>query len=310
MRILITGGVGFLGSALTDILQHTNYEVRVYDSLIYEEQYRKPVPFVFGDVRDKEKFKEQLDWADVCVHLAALVGDGACALNPLVATEVNYEAVEFLANNFNGRVINLSSCSVYGASDGILTEDSPTNPLSLYASMKLKTEALFENKNAITFRLGTLFGLGDSYSRVRLDLVLNTLTAKAVTEHALKVFGGDQYRPLLHVRDAAQTIANNLDTPFTGIYNLNLENIKILTLAERIQKYIPDTDIDVVETTFEDSRNYKVSSQKAIEGIGFKPRLSITDGIIEVRNLLQEHRVKDINNPRYSNVGFLGANRG
>lgn len=307
MKILIVGGCGFLGGALTDILQQTDHDLRVYDNLTFEETYRKDIPFVLGDVRDKAKLKEQLDWADAVVFLAAIVGDGACALNPLVATEVNYEAIEFLVNNFDGRIVWPSSCSIYGASDNLLTEDSPTNPLSLYASMKLKAEKLFENKNAMIFRLGTLFGLSDIYSRPRLDLVLNTLTAKAVSEHKIKVFGGEQYRPLLHVKDAAQAIADNITTNHTGIFNLHSENVKIIDLAKEVQKRVPGTKLDIVETSFEDSRNYKVDSQKAIDTFGFRPKRSTGDGIREVKALLESGRIKNINNPRYTNQGFLAT---
>lgn len=305
MKIAILGGAGFLGGAVTDLLADSGHEVRVYDCLLYEEAYVKDVDFVFGDVRDRPRLQEQLDWADACIVLAAIVGDGACALMPSEATEINYDAVEYIANNFDGRIIFMSSCSVYGASDGLLDESSATNALSLYASTKLKAEALLADKNAIIFRLGTLFGLGDSYSRPRLDLVLNTLTAKALSDHRLRIFGGEQYRPLLHVRDAARAIAQNLETDHTGVFNLHRSNIKILDLAREVQAQVPGTELEIVETTFEDSRNYRVTSRKAVDAFGFIPTLTVTDGIEEVKQLLESGRLKRIDNPRYSNAGFL-----
>lgn len=304
MNVLITGGAGYLGGAVTDLIKDHN--VRVYDSLLFEEDYLKNVPFIYGDIRDKKKLKEQLDWADAVVWLAALVGDGACALNPVITMEVNQEMVKWLADNFDGRIIFMSTCSVYGARDGELNEDSPTNPLSVYAATKLASEYYLRDKNAIIFRLGTLFGLGDKYSRIRLDLVVNTLTARAVNEKKLTVFGGNQYRPLLHVRDAAEAIIHNLETDYKGVYNLHSENVSILELANSVRDVVP-CGLEIVETTFEDSRNYRANSDKA-RAIGFDPQLVATDGIEEVRNLIEEGRIKDLNNPRYSNQGFMELN--
>ncbi len=305
MKVLITGGAGYLGGALTDLLLKTKHEVRVYDALMYEEAYLKEVPFVLGDIRNKAHLKEQLKWADAVVWLAAIVGDGACALNPDISTEVNQETVKWLARNFDGRIIFMSTCSVYGAQDGILSEGSPTDPLSVYAVTKLAAEKYLQDKNAIIFRLGTLFGLGDTYSRIRLDLVVNTLTTRAIIDGKLKVFGGEQYRPLLHVKDAAQAVADNLETDHAGIFNLHKENVKILDLAREVEKEIPDIEFEIVEMKFQDSRNYKASSQKALDAFGFSPQYGAIDGIKEVKKLISERRIKDLNNPRYSNQGYL-----
>lgn len=305
MKVLITGGAGYLGGALTDILMNSEHEVRVYDGLLFEESYLKEVPFVFGDIRNKEHLKEQLDWADAVVWLAALVGDGACALNPEISTELNQEMVKWLAENFDGRIIFMSTCSVYGEHDALLDESSPTGPLSVYATTKLAAEDYLIDKNAIIFRLGTLFGLSDHYARIRLDLVVNTLTTRAVIDRKLKVFGGEQWRPLLHVRDAAQAIADNLTTSHTGIFNLHNENIKIIDLAKQVEKYVPGIEMEIVDMKFQDARNYKVTSQKAKDTFGFKPKYTAEDGIKEVKKLIEEKRIKDVNNPRYSNQGYL-----
>jgi nucleoside-diphosphate-sugar epimerase len=303
VKTLIVGGAGYVGGALTDIL--TGHEVRVYDNLTYEESYQKDIPFIFGDVRDREKLKEYLDWAEAVVWLAAIVGDGACAINPALTKEVNHDSVKWLSENFDGRIIFMSTCSVYGAQDGILTEDSPTNPLSLYAQTKLEAESYLKDKNAIIFRLGTLFGLGDSYSRIRLDLVVNTLTARAISDGELTVFGGEQYRPLLHVKDVAQMIAKSIETDHVGIYNLHQDNMTIKKLAELVRAYIP-CKLNMVETTFEDSRNYRVSSKKA-ESVGFERKHEVLDGVMELKELFEEGRIKDMNNKRYSNEGFLNV---
>ena len=135
--------------------------------------------------------------------MAALVGDGACSINPELTFEINSESVKFLAENFKKRIVFLSTCSVYGAQDGILDETSSINPLSEYASSKVQAEEYLQNSDAIIFRLGTLFGISDEFSRIRLDLVVNILVTKALTEGKLTVFGGEQWRPLLHVNDVA-----------------------------------------------------------------------------------------------------------
>lgn len=305
MKVLIVGGAGYIGGALTDILLKTKHELRVYDALLYEESYLKDVPFVYGDIRDRKKLKEQLKWADAVVWLAALVGDGACAINPEVSIELNQDSVKWLADNFSGRIVFMSTCSVYGEHDMVLDETAPTNPLSVYASTKLAAEDHLKGKNAITFRLGTIFGLGDSFARIRLDLVLNTLTTRAIVDGKFKVFGGEQWRPLLHVRDAAQAIADNLETTHTGIYNLHYENVKIIDLANAVKRHIPDLEMEIVDIKFQDARNYKANSDKARKDFNFKPRLTAEDGIEEVKELITGHRIKDVNNPRYSNQSFL-----
>lgn len=306
MKVLVCGGSGYIGGALTDILRDDNHEFRVYDSLVYEEAYLKPVDFVRGDIREHKKLKKQLEWADCVVWLAALVGDGACAINPSLTKEINQDSVQWLADNFDSRIIFMSTCSVYGARDGLLDEDSPTNPLSVYAATKLAAEDYLKDKNAIIFRLGTLFGLGDNYSRIRLDLVVNTLTARAISEGKLTVFGGEQYRPLLHVKDAARAIVDNLESEYTGIYNLHHENWKISDLAELVSTFT-SAKIEHVMTSFEDSRNYKVNSDKA-RAIGFNPRYMVDDGVTELKALFEEGRIKDLNNVRYNNQGFLNGN--
>jgi len=305
MKVLVVGGAGYVGGALTDILMKSNHEVRVYDALLYEESYRKPVDFVFGDVRDYKKLQPQLNWADIVVWLAALVGDPACALNPDVSIEINQNTVKYLAEHFKGRIIFLSTCSVYGARDGILDETSPINPLSVYATTKLEAESYLKDKNALIFRLGTLFGVGDEFSRIRLDLVVNTMTVRAHMVGKISVFGGDQFRPLLHVRDAAKTIVENLETKHTGIYNLHKQNVRIIDLAYQIRNHFPDLIVEHVERKFEDTRNYRVSSDKAKNTLGFNPVYSIDDGIEQIKALLEQGRLRDTENPRYTNQKFL-----
>ena len=305
MNVLVVGGAGYIGGALTDELSRMPHKVRVYDALLYEEAYRKPVDFVFGDIRDRAKLAAELARADVVVWLAALVGDGACQLHPEVSVEFNQESVKWLAEQYSGRIIYLSTCSVYGAQDGVLDETSPVNPLSVYAVTKLAAEGYLRDRNAIIFRLGTLFGVGDLFSRVRLDLVVNVLTVRAASRGEITVFGGEQFRPLLHVKDVALAVAAAIDSSRTGTFNLNRQNVRIIDLAYQIRNHFPDLVINTTEMKFQDARNYRVSSEKARQQLGFSPRYSIDDGIEEVKALVLDGRLRDLNNPRYANQEYL-----
>lgn len=293
-NILCVGGAGYIGGAITDLLPN----VRVYDNLLYEHEYRKDVDFVLGDIRDRDKLKKHLDWADAVIWLAAIVGDGACAADPELTQEINADSVKWLSENFDGRIIFPSTCSVYGAQDGLLDENSPTNPLSVYASTKLEAEGYLKNNNAVIFRLGTVFGVSDEYSRVRLDLVVNTMTARAFTEGKLKVFGGEQWRPLIHVKDIAVAMIHMLDSDYKGVMNLSTQNVKIVDLGKKVAQ-ITGAEIETEDIKFEDSRNYRVKSTQVPHPT------SIDTGIKELLEVMP--RIKEPKSPRYSNHAFMEA---
>lgn len=304
MKVLIVGGAGYVGGGIVDLLSKEN-EVTVYDSLIYENSYRKNVDFIFGDIRDYKKINNILDQYDAVIWLAALVGDGACAINPALTHEINSETVKNLAKNFKGKIVFLSTCSVYGAQEGILDESSEVNPLSEYASSKLIAEKYLADSDSIIFRLGTLFGIGDKFSRIRLDLVVNILTTKAYIDKKMSVFGGEQWRPLLHVKDVANAIAHTLDTQTNGVFNLHYKNFKIIEIANEIKNKISDVEIETTPLPFQDARNYQVSSDKLRDATGFQATVDLTQGINEMYELISSNRIKDINDPRYSNQNFL-----
>jgi nucleoside-diphosphate-sugar epimerase len=304
MKILVVGGAGYVGGGIVDTLSEKN-EITVYDSLIYESTYRKDVNFIYGDIRDYKKINSILNNFDAVVWLAALVGDGACSINPTLTHEINSETVKNLVKNFNGKIIFLSTCSVYGAQEGVLDENSEVNPLSEYASSKLIAEKYLEESDAIIFRLGTLFGISDQFSRIRLDLVVNILTTKALVDKKMSVFGGDQWRPLLHVKDVANAIDHNISSNTKGIFNLHYKNFKIIEIAEKIKEKISDVSIETTPLPFQDARNYQVSSGKLKLETGFEASIEITQGIEEMYNLISSNRIKDINDPRYSNQNFL-----
>ena len=304
MNILIVGGAGYVGGGIVDKLKK-HHQVTVYDSLIYEESYRKDVNFVYGDVRDQSKLLKLLKSNDAVIWLAALVGDGACAINPELTFEINSDSVKFLVENFKKRIVFLSTCSVYGAQDGILNEDSSINPLSEYASSKVQAEEYLKGSNSIIFRLGTLFGISDEFSRIRLDLVVNILVTKALTEGKLTVFGGEQWRPLLHVNDVANAIEQTIDSETNGIFNLHYKNFKIIDIANEIIQKVPSAIIETTPMKFQDARNYQVSSEKLFNSTGFKAEVDLKSGIKEVFDLISNNRIKDVNHIRYSNQNYL-----
>ena len=304
MNILIVGGAGYVGGGIVDKLKK-HHQVTVYDSLIYEESYRKDVNFVYGDVRDQSKLLKLFKNHDAVIWLAALVGDGACAINPELTFEINSDSVKFLAENFKKRIVFLSTCSVYGAQDGILNEDSSINPLSEYASSKVQAEEYLKESNSIIFRLGTLFGISDEFSRIRLDLVVNILVTKALTEGKLTVFGGEQWRPLLHVNDVANAIEQTIDSETNGIFNLHYKNFKIIDIAEAIVNKVDSAIIETTPMKFQDARNYQVSSEKLMNETGFKAEIDLNTGINEIYDLIANKRIKNVNHKRYSNQNFL-----
>jgi nucleoside-diphosphate-sugar epimerase len=304
--ILIVGASGYVGGYLVDYLSSMNYNILVYDNLLYEERFLKNINFVYGDIRDKKKLSKILTNYDTVILLAAIVGDGACAIDPYLTQSINEDAPKWLCDNYGGKICFLSTASVYGINNNLIDENALTNPLSVYAETKLAAEQyiLKNSKNPLVFRLGTLFGLGDEHSRIRLDLVVNILTMRAVLGETLKVFGGDQWRPLLHVRDVSSAIEFGLKNNISGLYNLHYDNYRICDIAKEIQRVISNTKVELHDLKFEDLRNYKVSSN-AYRKLGWMPKLTLEDGILQIQKIIKENRIKNLNSPIYSNVDFI-----
>lgn len=301
-KVLVVGGAGYIGGAVTDILLKEGIPFSVYDNLLYENQYLKPVDFIFGDVRDQEKLASILPNYSHVIWLAAIVGDGACAIRPDLTVQVNQNSVEWLAKNYQGRIIFLSTCSVYGQNDNEVDENSLLNPLSLYAKTKIEAEKYLANSNSLVFRLGTVFGVSDTYARIRMDLAVNYMTARAITNGKLTIFGGNQWRPLVHVKNVAEAIVSSLEKPLKGVYNISGLNYKIADLGEEIAK-ITNSKIEYVDIKFEDLRNYHVSVTKANQAgiLPFKHLLTVADGVREMSDLVFSGRIKYTDNDIYSN---------
>lgn len=302
INVLVVGGAGYIGGAVTDILIKRNIPFTVYDKLLYEYQYLKPVDFIYGDIRDTKKLKQLLPKYTHVIWLAAIVGDAACQIKPELTIETNQTSVKWLSENYNGRIVYTSTCSVYGQNDDEVDEESMLNPLSLYAKTKVEAEKFLKDKNSLIFRLGTVFGVSDTYSRLRMDLVVNYMTANAVTKGKLSVFGGSQWRPLIHVRNVAEAIVNNLERPVRGIYNLSTLNYQIKDLAKEVSK-ITGCKIKYVKQKFEDQRNYHVSTTKAAKNgiLNFKKVYTIADGVKQIYDLIKSKRLKYTENDIYFN---------
>ena len=306
MKILITGGAGYVGGHLVDRLIADGHEVIVFDSLFYEDQYLKPIKFVFGDIRDADKLLELIHGVDLVIWLAALVGDPACAIDPELTEEINTHSLKPFLQNYSGKLIFISTCSVYGAQDVLLDENSEVNPLSVYAATKLQTEILLKNRPLTwILRLGTLFGISDAWSRIRLDLAVNVLTQKALMDKKLEMFGGDQWRPFLHVKDVGNTIALNLENFPQGVYNLASSNITITDLVHEIASKFSEIEIVKTNLSFQDSRNYRVSTAKAKKDLILPEFLTIEDGILEIKSALNDGRIPNPNSVRFKNASVL-----
>lgn len=306
MKILVTGGAGYVGGHLVDQLILDGHDVHVVDSLFYEDQFLKPVKFTYGDVRDTKLMAELSHDVDCVVWLAALVGDPACSIDPRISEEINTTALSNFVKQYLGKLVFISTCSVYGAQNELLDELAPTKPLSVYASTKLASEAILaDRKETLILRLGTLFGVGDNWSRLRLDLAVNVLTQKAYLENELEMFGGEQWRPFLHVKDVGNIIALNMVDFKSGTFNLASENVTISELVQRIVRHLPNINIKSTPLSFQDARNYRVSSKKAHTELQMPQFISIDTGIEEMISILQDGRIPRPAANRFKNVAAL-----
>lgn len=293
MKVLVVGGAGYIGGAVTDILTKRKIPCTVYDTLLYEQHFLKPVDFIAGDIRDSKKLKKVLKNYTHVIWLAAIVGDPACKVRPELTIAINRDAVSTLAKNFRGRIVFLSTCSVYGENSAEADENTEPNPLSLYAQTKLAAEKVLKTSNAIIFRLGTVFGVSDEFSRLRMDLAVNYMTARAVTNGELSIFGGTQWRPFIHVRNVAEAVVHALASKKKGAYNLSTMNYQISDLGKEIAR-ITGCKIKYADAKFQDARNYYVSTKKAKRDgvLKFDKVLTIADGVKQIRDLVESGRIK------------------
>ncbi len=306
-KVLMVGGSGYIGGLTSDLLIKNNFEVTVYDNLLYENRFLKPINFIYGDIRDTKKLHEISKDFDIIVLMAALVGDPACSVDHNLTEEINFKAIKNFCDVISSdkHLIFMSTCSVYGAQDGLLNEESNTNPLSSYASTKLASEKYILRKGGTVFRLGTVFGLGDTYSRLRMDLVVNVLTMKAIQYGEITINGGDQWRPIIAVKDIGEYIVEACVKKYSGIFILSKENILIRELGEKIAKLIPNTKLNYTQISFQDARNYRVDNSKSLSIFDYKPIVSVEEEVSRMINMFSEKRIKDPEEITYHNGIFL-----
>ena len=306
-RVLLIGGAGYIGGLTTDELIKNGFDITVYDNLLYENRYLKDIKFIYGDIRETNKIVEISKDFDIIILMAALVGDPACSTDPELAEEINYTAIKNLAEAIplDKHIVFLSTCSVFGAQNTLLDELSCTNPLSVYASTKLRSETHITQRNGTIFRLGTVFGLGDTYSRIRMDLVVNVLTMKALKYGEISINGGEQWRPIISVEDISEYIVEASKRKLSGTYILSYKNVMIRELGEELASIIPNTKINYTDISFQDARNYKVDNSKSLSIFEYKPKVSVETEVKRMMKMFKEQRIKNPEDIIYNNGAYL-----
>lgn len=321
-RALVIGGAGYIGSALLPRLLDMGYEVRVLDLLIYGVEPIRPwlddprLEVIQADFRQIDRVVSAMQGVDAVIHLGAIVGDPACALDEGLTTEINLMATRMIAEVAKGYGVRYfvfaSTCSVYGASEQALDEYSPLKPNSIYARSKAASEKVLlamadETFAPVILRFSTVYGLSGRY---RFDLVVNLLTAKAVLDGEITIFGGNQWRSFVHVEDAARSVMHVLAAPLETvrgqIFNVGSDdqNYSINQIGDMIHSFVPNSDITNKGDEV-DPNNYRVAFSKIRKILGFTPEWTVEQGIQQVLEEVRSGRVKDYKLPEYSNIKFL-----
>jgi nucleoside-diphosphate-sugar epimerase len=307
MKVLVVGGAGYIGGLTTNKLVKAGHNVTVFDRLLYESRFLKKVKFIYGDIRDTDAVLAAAKNMTVVVLMAALVGDPACSVNPELSEEINYRAIMNICQKLplTVHVIFMSTCSVYGAQNGVLTEESPTAPLSVYADTKLRAERHVKEREGAIFRLGTVFGMGDTHSRIRMDLVVNVLTMKAHLYGKISINGGEQWRPIIAVKDIASYLVEAVAEKYTGTFILAKENVTMKELGNRICSILPDIAVEYNGIPSQDARNYKVAVDKALNTFRHKPAVTVEEEVFQMWKMFKEQRIKDPEEILYNNGGYI-----
>ncbi|MFN8828522.1 MAG: NAD-dependent epimerase/dehydratase family protein [Labrys sp. (in: a-proteobacteria)] len=310
MKILVTGAAGYIGTTLVPAFLADGHEVVAMDTFTRNQnvfgQYCVDPMFtpVRGDVRDERLMREWLAKVDVVVPLAAIVGAPLCAQDPVSATSINLDAVRMMLAHLSPqqRVLYPTTNSGYGIGESgqFCTEETPLRPISLYGTTKVDAEkAVLDSGRGVTLRLATVFGMSP---RMRVDLLVNDFTYRAVTDRAVVIYEGHFKRNYIHIRDVARAFQHCLeryDTMRGEAYNVGLSdaNLSKIELCERIRQIVPDfVFLNAPIGEDPDKRDYIVSNAK-IEATGWRPRHSLEDGI---RELVRGYKM--IRNVAFSNV--------
>jgi nucleoside-diphosphate-sugar epimerase len=323
MKVTVAGGSGYIGALLCAELIEAGHEVTALDALIHgqddvaEKLELEGVELIRADVRDADARERALTGSDALVHLAAIVGDPACARDPELSAEVNVEGTRLMIEDAKrlgvSRVVFASTCSNYGRMDDPtkpIDETGELRPVSLYAEQKVGIEkSLLEDEtpgfSATCLRFATVYGVAP---RMRFDLTVNEFTRDLWAGRKLEVFGELFWRPYIHVADAARAVALVLSKPTEEVggevFNAGHsdENYRKLDLVELILERLGRGDVEYVHRD-EDPRDYKVSFEKIKDRLGFEPRMRVPDGIDEIVRGLEENVFADAFASRYSNIG-------
>lgn len=321
MRVLITGGAGYVGSTLAPLLLAAGHKVRVLDRLSYGGESLLGVwshpgfEFTGGDIRDRETLRQTVRECDAVVHLAAIVGDPACAREPETARAVNLDASMNLIEESRKagvqRFVFASTCSNYGKMKDprqFVNEDSELQPVSLYAETKVAVEKLLLESAGdgwcpTPLRFATVFGVSP---RMRFDLTVNEFTMEMIMRKHLIVFGEQFWRPYVHVFDAARGIALILSAPAQAVagrvFNVGStdQNLQKQQIVELIRPLAPDAKIEFVHKN-EDPRDYRVSFDRILGELGYNTTRSVVEGIVEVAKLVRTGAISNLADSRYRN---------
>jgi nucleoside-diphosphate-sugar epimerase len=309
-KIFVTGGAGYVGSVLVPKLLQLDYQVKVLDLFIYGSHVLDSVKDnpnleqIKGDIRDRELIEREIRGCDAVIHLACISNDPSFELDPELGKSINYDSFLGLVDVSKEvgvkRFIFASSSSVYGLrEEENVTEDLPLNPLTDYSKYKAMCEEVLLGKrapgfSALILRPATVCGYSP---RLRLDLTVNILSNHAFHNRLIKVFGGAQMRPNIHIEDVTDLYIKSLEWPEDkidgNIFNAGYENHRVSEIAEMAKKIIGE-DVEIVTTPTDDNRSYHISSEKIKKAFGFVPRYSIEDAI---EDLLGAFHAKKVENP-------------
>lgn len=318
-EVLVTGGAGYVGSVLVPKLLAAGYGVRVLDLYLYGDDVLRSVKDdpglteIKGDIRDRKTLERSVNGCDAVIHLACISNDPSFELNPNLGRSINYDAfldlVDVSKDKGVRRFIYASSSSVYGIKDEQnVTEELPLEPLTDYSKYKALCEDVLHKKRSPGFttliiRPATVCGYSP---RLRLDLTVNILTNHAVHNRLIKVFGGDQMRPNIHIEDMTDLYVQSLQWPDEKIdgkvFNAGYHNQRVAEIAERVRDVVGE-DVQIVRTPTDDNRSYHISSEKIRRELGFEPKRTIEDAARDLVNAFSAGLVPgSMTDDRYYNI--------